>query len=174
MGANFPPLLVSEDTTYVRTSTFSSLTKSGSSCLVARRVSTEVTFWHSAEYGSDFWCNSGEIPQNSAEFRGISPELRRNHFRSQKIPRNSVSAEFRGHPTCCPIEYGFGHCKPWMRHQETSHLIKASAQTLPESVMNKLYWTTFFYCRDDWLQPFPPLARKAINGFMYLWPTYYT
>ncbi len=64
------------------------------------RVSTEVTFWHSAEYGSDFRCNSGEIPRNSAEFRGISPELRRNHFRSQKIPRNSVSAEFRGHPTC--------------------------------------------------------------------------
>ncbi len=63
------------------------------------RVSTEVTFWHSAEYGSDFRCNSGEIPRNSAEFRGISPELRRNHFRSQKIPRNSVSAEFRGHPT---------------------------------------------------------------------------
>jgi hypothetical protein len=63
------------------------------------RVSTEVTFWHSAEYGSDFRCNSSEIPRNSAEFRGISPELRRNHFRSQKIPRNSVSAEFRGHPT---------------------------------------------------------------------------
>jgi hypothetical protein len=63
------------------------------------RVSTEVTFWHSAEYGSDFRCNSGEIPRNSAKFRGISPELRRNHFRSQKIPRNSVSAEFRGHPT---------------------------------------------------------------------------
>jgi hypothetical protein len=62
------------------------------------RVSTEVTFWHSAEYGSDFRCNSGELPRNSAEFRGISPELRRNHFRSQKIPRNSVSAEFRGHP----------------------------------------------------------------------------
>jgi hypothetical protein len=62
------------------------------------RVSTEVTFWHSAEYGSYFRCNSGEIPRNSAEFRGISPELRRNHFRSQKIPRNSVSAEFRGHP----------------------------------------------------------------------------
>ncbi len=61
-------------------------------------MSTEVTFWHSAEYGSDFRCNSGEIPRNSAEFRGISPELRRNHFRSQKIPRNSVSAEFRGHP----------------------------------------------------------------------------
>jgi hypothetical protein len=66
------------------------------------RVSTEVTFWHSAEYGSDFRCNSGEIPRNSAEFRGISPELRRNHFRSQKIPRNSVSAEFRGHPTLAP------------------------------------------------------------------------
>jgi hypothetical protein len=63
-----------------------------------RRVSTEVTFWHSAEYGSDFRLNSGEIPRNSAEFRGISPELSRNHFRSQKIPRNSVSAEFRGHP----------------------------------------------------------------------------
>jgi hypothetical protein len=66
---------------------------------LSSRVSTEVTFWHSAEYGSDFRCNSGEIPRNSAEFRGISPELRRNHFRSQKIPRNSVSAEFRGHPT---------------------------------------------------------------------------
>ncbi len=63
------------------------------------RVSTEVTFWHSAEYGSDFRRNSGEIPRNSAEFRGISPELSRNLFRSQKIPRNSVSAEFRGHPT---------------------------------------------------------------------------
>jgi hypothetical protein len=62
------------------------------------RVSTEVTFWHSAEYGSDFRCNSGEIPRNSAEFRGISPELHRNHLRSQKIPRNSVSAEFCGHP----------------------------------------------------------------------------
>ncbi len=42
------------------------------------RVSTDVTFWHSAEYGRDFRCNSGEIPRNSAEFRGISPELRRN------------------------------------------------------------------------------------------------
>jgi hypothetical protein len=59
-------------------------------------------FWHSAEYGSDFRCNSGEIPRNSAEFRGISPELRRNHFRSQKIPRNSESAEFRGHPNHHP------------------------------------------------------------------------
>ncbi len=28
----------------------------------------------------------------------IPAKLRRNHFRSQKIPRNSVSAEFRGHP----------------------------------------------------------------------------
>jgi hypothetical protein len=63
------------------------------------RVSTEVTFCHSAEYGSDFRRNSGEIPRNSAEFRGISPELSRNLFRSQKIPRNSVSAEFRGHPS---------------------------------------------------------------------------
>jgi hypothetical protein len=62
-------------------------------------VCTKVTFWHSAEYGSDFRRNSGEIPRNSAEFRGITPELRRNHFRSQKIPRNSVSAEFRGHPS---------------------------------------------------------------------------
>jgi hypothetical protein len=62
------------------------------------RVSTEVTFWHSAEYGSDFRLNSGENTRNYAEFRGISPELSRNHFRSQKIPRNSVSAEFRGHP----------------------------------------------------------------------------
>ncbi len=68
----------------------------------AGRVSTEVTFWHSAEYGSDFRLNSGEIPRNSAEFRGISPEFSRNHFRSQKIPRNSVLAEFRGHPTCRP------------------------------------------------------------------------
>ncbi len=66
---------------------------------VQPRVSTEVTFWHSAEYGSDFRLNSGEIPRNSAEFRGISPELSRNHFRSQKIPRNSVSAVFRGHPS---------------------------------------------------------------------------
>ncbi len=66
---------------------------------VGSRVSTEVTFWHSAEYGSDFRLNSGEIPRNSAEFRGISPELSRNHFRSKKIPRNSVSAEFRGHPS---------------------------------------------------------------------------
>ncbi len=69
-------------------------------CSPVRRVSTEVTFWHSAEYGSDFRRHSGEIPRNSAEFRGISPEFSRNHFRSQKIPRNSVSAEFRGHPTC--------------------------------------------------------------------------
>jgi hypothetical protein len=70
------------------------------------RVSTEVTFWHSAEYGSDFRLNSGEIPRNSAEFRGISPEFSRNHFRSQKIPRNSVLAEFRGHPThaCVPLK----------------------------------------------------------------------
>jgi hypothetical protein len=67
--------------------------------LVLNRVSTEVTFWHSAEYGSDFRRNSGEIPRNSAELRGISPELSRNLFRSQKIPRNSVSAEFRGHPS---------------------------------------------------------------------------
>jgi hypothetical protein len=67
---------------------------------LASRVSTEVTFWHSAEYGSDFRLNSGEIPRNSAEFRGISPEFSRNHFRSQKIPRNYVLAEFRGHPTC--------------------------------------------------------------------------
>ncbi len=67
--------------------------------LVQTRVSTEVTFWHSAEYGSDFRLNSGEIPRNSAEFRGISPEFSRNHFRSQKIPRNSVLAEFRGHPS---------------------------------------------------------------------------
>jgi hypothetical protein len=43
---------------------------------VLLRVSTEVTFWHSAEYGSDFRLNSGEIEQkslqkskNSAEFR---------------------------------------------------------------------------------------------------------
>ncbi len=68
------------------------------------RVSTEVTFWHSAEYGSDFRRNSSEIPRNSAEFRGISPEFSRNHFRSQKIPRNSVLAEFRGHPMCGLVE----------------------------------------------------------------------
>jgi hypothetical protein len=74
---------------------------------LAYRVSTEVTFWHSAEYGSDFRCNSGEIPRNSAEFLGISPELRRNHFRGQKIPRNSVSAEFRGHPTSIPYPSTF-------------------------------------------------------------------
>jgi hypothetical protein len=74
------------------------------------RVSTEVTFWHSAEYGSDFRPNSGEIPRNSAEFRGISPEFSRNHFRSQKIPRNSVLAEFRGHPiynTVYPLNFLF-------------------------------------------------------------------
>jgi hypothetical protein len=71
------------------------------------RVSTEVTFWHSAEYGSDFRRNSGAIPRNSAEFRGISPELSRNHLRSQKIPRNSVSAEFRGHPTCGSFQARF-------------------------------------------------------------------
>jgi hypothetical protein len=64
------------------------------------RVSTEVTFWHSAVYGSDFRRNSGEIPRNSAEFRGISPELRRNHYRSPKfrgIPcrRNSVDTLLR-------------------------------------------------------------------------------
>jgi hypothetical protein len=76
--------------------------------LISDRVSTEVTFWHSAEYGSDFRCNSGEIPRNSEEFRGISPELRRNHFRSQKIPRNSVSAEFRGHPNIRPSVAGCG------------------------------------------------------------------
>ncbi len=29
----------------------------------SNRVSTEVTFWHSAEYGSDFRLNSGEIPR---------------------------------------------------------------------------------------------------------------
>ncbi len=73
--------------------------KSLALCLLCGRVSTEVTFWHSAVYRSDFRRNSGEIPRNSAEFRGISPELRRNHYRSPKIPRNSVSAEFRGHPT---------------------------------------------------------------------------
>ncbi len=73
---------------------------------VGTRVSTEVTFWHSAEYGSDFRRNSGEIPRNSA----ISPELSRNLFRSQKIPRNSVSAEFRGHPSWnlnANVERGF-------------------------------------------------------------------
>ncbi len=42
--------------------------------LLYTRVSTAVTFWHSAEYGSDFRCNSGEIPRNSAEFA----EFRRN------------------------------------------------------------------------------------------------
>jgi hypothetical protein len=72
-----------------------------------RRVSTEVTLWHSAEYGSDFRRNSGEIPRNSAEFRGISPELSRNLFGSQKIPRNSVSAEFRGHPSYAAIWASF-------------------------------------------------------------------
>ncbi len=36
-----------------------------------------MTFWHSAVYGG----------------------MRRNHYRCPKIPRNSVSAEFRGHPS---------------------------------------------------------------------------
>jgi hypothetical protein len=35
------------------------------------RVSTEVTFWHSAEYGSDFRYNSGEITSEVKKFRGI-------------------------------------------------------------------------------------------------------
>ncbi len=52
-------------------------------------MSTEVTFWHSAEYGSDFRPNSGEIPRNSAEFRGIS----RNFAEFRGISRNF--AEFR-------------------------------------------------------------------------------
>jgi hypothetical protein len=35
------------------------------------RVSTEVTFWHSAEYGSDFRRNSGEITSEVKKFREI-------------------------------------------------------------------------------------------------------
>jgi hypothetical protein len=50
------------------------------------RVSTEVTFWHSAEYGSDFRCNSDEIPRNSAEFRGIA---------QKSLQKSKNSAEFR-------------------------------------------------------------------------------
>ncbi len=39
------------------------------------------------------------IPRNTEVISGAIPaKLRRNHFRSQKISRNSVSAEFRGHP----------------------------------------------------------------------------
>jgi hypothetical protein len=47
------------------------------------RVSTEVTFWHSAEYGSDFRLNSGEIPRNSA---GIE---------QKSLQKSKTSAEFR-------------------------------------------------------------------------------
>jgi hypothetical protein len=39
--------------------------------LLLTRVSTEVTFWHSAEYGSDFRHNSGEITSEVKKFRGI-------------------------------------------------------------------------------------------------------
>jgi hypothetical protein len=35
------------------------------------RVSTEVTFWHSAEYGSDFRLNSAEFRGISRNFAGI-------------------------------------------------------------------------------------------------------
>ncbi len=59
---------------------------------VGGRVSTEVTFWHSAEYGSDFRLNSGEIPRNSAEFRRnwaeITSEVKK--FRGIPCRRNSV------------------------------------------------------------------------------------
>jgi len=56
------------------------------------RVSTEVTFWHSAEYGSDFRCNSGEIPRNSAEFRRNCAEITSEVKKFRGIPcrRNSV------------------------------------------------------------------------------------
>ncbi len=56
------------------------------------RVSTEVTFWHSAEYGSDFRRNSGEIPRNSAEFRRNWAEITSEEKKFRGIPcrRNSV------------------------------------------------------------------------------------
>ncbi len=56
------------------------------------RVSTEVTFWHSAEYGSDFRCNSGEIPRNFAEFRRNCTEITSEVKKFRGIPcrRNSV------------------------------------------------------------------------------------
>ncbi len=106
------------------------------------RVSTEVTFWHSAEYGSDFWLNSGEIPRNSAEFRGISPELNRNPFRSQKIPRNSVSAEFRGHPMCTPPPaFGAwgGHTR-WVERGWAGQFWKT-----PDTALYSTYVSTLFY-----------------------------
>ncbi len=52
----------------------------------------------------------------------IPAKLRRNHFRSQKIPRNSVSAEFRGHPItkatgACMCGPGLNACKHLMDRQ---------------------------------------------------------
>ncbi len=41
------------------------------------RVSTEVTFWPSAEYGSDFRCNSGEIPQKLQNCAEITSEVKK-------------------------------------------------------------------------------------------------
>jgi hypothetical protein len=60
---------------------------------IITRVSTEVTFWHSAEYGSDFRCNSGEIPRNSAEFRGISRNFA--GIAQKSLQKSKNSAEFR-------------------------------------------------------------------------------
>ncbi len=66
------------------------------------RVSTEVRFWLSTEYGI-FWKTYG-IPPNSAEFRGIL---------CSKIYRNS--AEFRGIPFV--FAYGISHVTKWSRFQ---------------------------------------------------------
>ncbi len=107
-----------------------------------------MTFWHSAEYGSDFRCNSGEIPRNSAEFRGISPELRRNHFRSQKIPRNSVSAEFRGHPSRLWMCTGY----PFNRHQFCRR-----AGCIPQSRQS----AKRFSSRWNWDSPTPLAAGEC-------------
>ncbi len=53
------------------------------------RVSTEVTFWHSAEYGSD----PVQFRRNSAEFRGISRNFAGIAHKSLQKSKNS--AEFR-------------------------------------------------------------------------------
>ena len=75
---------------YVRVQMYSTLLQMGSrGC----RVSTEVTFWHSAEYGSDFRCNSGEIPRNFAEFRGISRNFA--GIKQKSLQKSKNSAEFR-------------------------------------------------------------------------------
>ncbi len=59
---------------------------------VKTRVSTEVTFWHSAVYGSDFRRNSGEIPRNFSEFRRNCAEITTEVQKFRGIPcqRNSV------------------------------------------------------------------------------------